>query len=453
MYSNLKLILISFTRQESANDCGAACLRTIFNYSGLKPPMPNAGNDEPLSISRLQELGVAAGLSARGVRMDADHLRKMESPCILHVMSDAMTPHFIVSFGYDTAVGLYLIADPDGQVNYVTETELLARWQSRAALYFENLTPKKNWRARFYPWNYLFRFDFVPGIIWFAVPLLNVFGSLLGLGATLVVEKAITPQFLNAQSGFIALVFVLLACLSLAKCAVGFVKERLVINFASRLDASLYLELIAPSERLMQVNGLLLKRFSETIRDVQRIHQSVSMLVGGVLSDGLMLVIILVCIYLYFPVLVVLEIFVVAGLVTLTDRQLPFMLVNFCSTLAPAFPANLMATSHGAERESIIAGGIEANAAFSRKSFRVSVTANKLSLYFDAIASLNLIIVLAYTISRLRTSAASYPEFIFGVILCFAFVNIATKICNSLFLVAQGAERLGRRPRMTKAIQ
>ena len=450
MNKYLKLILSSFTRQQSANDCGAACLRTIFNYCGLEGRLPDPGRDEPLSISRLQQLAEGAGLRAKGVRMDADHLRKIESPCILHVMSDDMTPHFIVSFGYDDAMALYLIADPDGQVNYMTESELLCRWQSRAALYFEDLTPGKNWRVRFYPWNYLFRFDFVPAIIWFAVPLLNVFGSLLGLGATLVVEEAVNPQFLNGESGFMALVFILLACLSVAKCAVSYVKERLVISVASRLDASLYLEFIAPFERFLQMNGLLMKRFSESIRDVQRVHQSVSMLVGGVLSDGLMLLIILVCLYFYFSVLVVLEIMVIIALVVLTDRQLPFMLVNYRSALMPVIPGNFRANDQPSERESIIAGGIEVNAAYSRKSFRVSVNANKLSLYFDAIASLNLIIALAYTISCLRTSAASYTEFIFGIILCFATVNIATKICNSLFLVAQGAERLGRRVKVSE---
>ena len=219
----------------------------------------------------------------------------------------------------------------------------------------------------------------------------------------------------------------------------------LASSFASRLDATLYLEFIAPFNRFLPGGGLLSKRFSETIRDVQRVHQSVSMLVGGVLSDGLMLVVVLVCLYFYFPVLVILEISIIAVLVFLTDRQLPFMLVNARSGVVPNLTGVETGSGNGGVRDALIASGMKANAAFSRQSFRLSVNANKLSLYFDAIASLNLIIVLAYTISRLRMSVASYPEFIFGIILCFATVNLSTKICNSLFLVAQGAEQLGRR--------
>ena len=445
MNTNLKLILSSFTRQESANDCGAACLRTIFKYAGLKTRIACPKNDEPLSISQLQQMAAGAGLTAKGVKMDEEHLRKIDSPCILHVMTEAMTSHFIVCFGYDKQVDLYLVADPDGQVSYVAERELLLKWQSRAAVYFQDLAPKKDWLIRLYPWNYLLRFDFVPGIIWFAVPLLNVFGAVLGLGATLVVEEAVNPSFLNGGTSFLMLIFVLLTCLSVAKCVVSYVKERLVINFASRLDATLYLEFIAPFDWFLPGGGLLSKRFSETIRDVQRVHQSVSMLVGGVLSDGLMLVVVLVCLYFYFPVLVILEISIIAVLVFLTDRQLPFMLVNARSGVVTNLTGVETGSGNGDVRDALIASGMEANAAFSRKSFRLSVNANKLSLYFDAMASINLIIVLAYTISRLRMSVASYPEFIFGIILCFATVNLSTKICNSLFLVAQGAERLGRR--------
>jgi ABC-type bacteriocin/lantibiotic exporter with double-glycine peptidase domain len=446
MNQNLRLILSSFTRQENANDCGAACLKMIFNFTGIDPELPASASDEPLSLFQLQQLATDAGLAAKAVRMDLEHLRGVPYPCILHVMTEAKLPHFIVFFGYDAELNLYLVSDPDVQVGYLTEAELMLRWQSTAAVYLEDSQPKSRWRTKMYPWTYLLHFDFVPGILWFAVPLLNVCGSLLGLGATLVVEKAISPEFLNGKLGFLTLVFVLLSMLSIARCALSYVKERLVINFASGLDATLYLDFIRQLDRSPFSSGFLAKRFSEAIKDVQRIHQSVSMLVGGVLSDALMVMILLVCIYYYFPLLVLVEAIVIITLLLLTNRQLPFLLVTSGSVTLPSFtPLQTDKPDGASEPEQLVAASIEANAAISRKSFRVSSRANKLNLYFEAIASFNIVIVLGYCISALRSSGASYPEFIFGVILCFATINLVTKICNQLFLVAQGAGMLGCR--------
>lgn len=450
MNKDLKLILSSFTRQESANDCGSACLKMIFSYHGLKPELAVPIGDHPLSLYQIQQLAIEAGLSARAVRMDMAHLRDAKYPCILHVMTAQFLPHYIVCFGYDAGLNLYLVSDPDLYVTFITEAELILRWDSRAAVYFEGLQPKSGWSTHLFPWPYLLHFDFVPGILWFAVPLLNVCGSLLGLGATLVVEKAVSPDFLNGKMGFLVLVFILLSVLFIAKSGISYVKESLVINFASGMDASLYLEFIKPLDRSPLSSGLLAKRFSEAIKDVQRIHQSVSMLVGGVLSDGLMVIILLACLYFYFPVLVLIEAVVIITLLLLTNRQLPFLMITSGSS-TPAFFSRMPATDgDGAIKpEQFVAESIEANAAISRKSFRVSARANKLNLHFEAIASLNLVIVLAYCISVLRANGASYPEFIFGVILCFAMINLVTKICNQLFLVAQGAGMLGCRSKQT----
>jgi hypothetical protein len=374
-----------------------------------------------------------------------EHLRQVDAPCILHVLTNALATHYVVFFGYDPEIDLYLIADPDGHIGYVTEGDLDTRWQSKAAIYFEHATAKTDWRIRFYPWTYILEFDFVPGILWFAVPLLSLFGSLVGLGVTLTIEKAVSPQFLNGRTAFMIAVFFLLFCLALAKCCITYVKERLIIKFAGDLDLLLYEELISPFERLLPNTRFLMKRFAETAKDVQRIHQSVAILVGGVLSDGLMVLIMLGCLYLYFPVLVALEFIVIILLVVLTNRQLSFMLVNNRSSVTVfSMRVHLPGKGDIIEPKRVFAESIDENAALARKSQRLSANANKLNFRFELTTAVNLVLVLAYTIREMRVSSASYQEFIFAIILCYASISMATKICNQLFLVAQGAEMLGQ---------
>jgi len=444
MKKDLKLILFAFTRQTGADDCGAACLRTIFKYSGVKWNMPAEYNLLQLSLGQLKEISHNAGLPARAVRMDLEHLRTLQNPSILHVFTDDLVPHFIVHFHYDADLRLHLVGDPDKQVTYVTETELMQRWQSSAGLMFEQLPQNHVWASRFYPWYNLCRFDFVPGILWFAIPMLNAFGTVLGLGATLIIEKAVSPVFLNGEMRILVLIFTLLFSLSAAKCLITFFKERLIINFAGKLDSDLYFEFTASIERSLFNSRLLARKFAETIKDVQRIHQAASILIGGILCDCLIVVILLTGLYFYFPALVIPELFIIIILFGLTDKRLPFMLINYQSSQFCPVPDGAQVQRGPEDCGQLIASAREANSAFSKKAFRLSVNANKLNLYFDAISSINMILVLAYTIGQLRSSSASYQEFIFGIILCYGTIATATKICNQLFLVAHGAAMLGR---------
>jgi|GEM_PF-5061808 len=444
MNKDLKFILYSFTRQQGADDCGAACLKMIFKFAGLDQHLPASCSNQALSMRQLQELSAQAGLTSRAVKMDLEYLHTMQSPSILHVMNDDHTSHYMLHYYFDPVLRLHLVGDPDKQVCYITDTELSQRWQSRAALVFAGLQQKKSWSHRFYLWSDLFQFDFIPGILWFAIPLLNAFGTLLGLGATLIIEKAVTQQFLNGGTGILIIIFTLLFSLSAAKCLVNFLKERMIINFAGKLDAVLYREFTASMGTTIFNGRVLTRRFTETIKDVQRVHQSASILIGGILCDGVIILVMLLGLYFYFPALVAPEAAVILVLLLLTDRQLPFMLINYQSAHHAIIPASTQIPGNPPEVEQLIGSGIAANAVYSRISLKLSVNANKLNLYFDALSSVNIILVLAYTIGQLRSGAASYQEFIFGIILCYGIVATATKICNQLFLVAQGAQMLRR---------
>lgn len=446
MHKDLKLILSAFTRQQTAEGCGAACLETLFKYSGMPVNLPASAHNQALSLKQLQEFANAGGLQARAVRMDLEHLRRSKTPCILHVLNDSFTFHFIVCYGYDPKLQLYLVSDPDGQVGYTTEHDLLLRWQSSAGLYFEQLPKIAGWRVRLYPWGYLTHFRFVPGILWIAIPMLNTFASTIGLGATLIIEKAVNPGFVDSGWHLMTLIFGLLLFLSLAKGGIGFIKERLMVNFSGKLDNVLFLQWTAPFQRSVCGTNFLKRHYAEAIKDVQRVHQSVSVLIGGLLSDALMLAILLTCLYFYFPLMVLAELTVITLFILLTNRQLPFMMINYRSGLLnPITVSRKPAESEEAELAALAGWGIETNSAFSRKAVTLSSHASKLNFWFDCLSSINILAAIAHMLYQLRLNTASYREFIFGIILCYSVTGLATKICNQLFLVAQGAEMLAQR--------
>src|SRR3569623_2083145 len=108
MNTNPRTILYAFTRQEHSNGCGAACLKMILKYAGLDANLPANIEMETLSMLRIQELAVSQGLAAKTVRMDIEHLLELESPCILHVLTDELAPHYIVYLGFDAVFSLLL---------------------------------------------------------------------------------------------------------------------------------------------------------------------------------------------------------------------------------------------------------------------------------------------------------------------------------------------------------
>lgn len=119
-----KLILYSFVHQQSADDCGASCLQMVLNFAGIGFKIPEHFSNTSLSLLELHQLSSAAGLRSRPVRMDTEHLRTVTAPCILHVLTNDGAPHFIVCYAYDPKLSMYLIADPDRQVSFISEDEL-----------------------------------------------------------------------------------------------------------------------------------------------------------------------------------------------------------------------------------------------------------------------------------------------------------------------------------------
>jgi ATP-binding cassette, subfamily C, bacteriocin exporter len=449
MRNNLKLIWSTFTRQQNSNDCGLACLISIFKYAGINAPDIVAGNTGKTSLLELHQLASRAGIISRCVRMDIQTLKNNPSPCILHTINDAGQPHFIVHYPCSVGVELHLIGDPDRKLELITEQALLQKWDSRAALFIEKIKPRNNWSYRFFPWNNFTQFKFIPKMLWLSVPLLNIIAALLGLAVSLVIQKALEPGFLNGKPGFFVVLFALLVLLSAVKCALNYLRQWMIISLGSKMDSTLSLRFLSDLYQAFKPTGLHFTRYYlKTIADIQKIQQAAALLVGVVFSDGLLIMIMFGCLWFYQPLLVFFQVATFLAMVLMIDKYLPLLLIHYDnSQLAPVNSVDQLAHLNGGSGEEIDYRSFAENYSrindgFAKKSKSLSVVVNRINLSFDIIGTINMIAVVIFTICQLQLHLISYESFLMAIVLCYGMVMLMTKICNQLLTIAQGAERL-----------
>jgi ATP-binding cassette subfamily B protein len=448
MTNNLKLILSTFNRQQHQNDCGLACLSSIFNYAGIANPQKITENNSSISLLELHKIAAQNGLISRCVRMDLQSLRDNASPCILHIRNNEGLPHFIVHYPGNFEGDLHLIGDPDRKIEFINEDLLLDKWESRAALFFENINPRNDIAHWFFPWNNLIQFRFIPKIVWVAVPFLNVAAAMLGLAVSLIIQKAVNPGFLDSKRSFFILLFILLVLISVAKCAVNYLREWMMIRFGSKMDSKLSSIFLSNlHDAYISSGNYQARNCFRALGDIQKIHQATAVMIGVVLSDGLLVMVMFSCLYFYHPAYIFLEIATFLAMLLVIDKYLPLLLIHYGTEQSPAI---LLAIQNNGESKSedglafpsFVARCSKLNEMFIHKTRSVSGIANKINLLFEAITTTNIILVLIMSICQLRANLISYEQFLMTLILCYGMGLLMAKICNQLFIIAQAADML-----------
>jgi ABC-type bacteriocin/lantibiotic exporter with double-glycine peptidase domain len=446
MNNDLKLILSTFTKQQHLNDCGIACLESIFKYTGIDAPVDRPDEMQQLSLLKLQELANGAGLNSSSVKMDIEAVRQNKYPCILHIMNDSGSPHFIVHYPYKKEPGYHLIGDPDRKIELVSEETLLMKWVSRSGLYIENVEPRKDKSYRCYPWDAFTEFRLIPKILWLSIPFLSIVGAFLGLSVSLIIQKAVEPDFINGRQSFFFLLFILLLIISLARCLLNYFRQRMMISIGLKIDSALSPTFINNAYQSFKSSAKMASHFyMAAIADIQKIHQAIALLIGVAFSDGILVMIMLGALYYYQPFLIIIEFIVLFSMLIVIDWSLPLMVIQFESS-----QPNLQQTD--SDTQSGVSGisdyqffsqrFYKLNDDFSTKTKVMSALVNKINLSFDGISAINLIIVLFVSVRSLQSNIISYEGFLMTVLLCYGMMLLMSKICNQLFVIAQGAQRL-----------
>lgn len=123
-------------RQQSEEDCGAACIATVAKYYGrhfaLNRVREIVGTgSQGTSLLGLRRGAESLGFNARQVRASLeliDHLKEAPLPAIIHWKGY----HWVILYGQRGKQ--YIIADPGLGIRYINRHELLTSWRDRKSV-------------------------------------------------------------------------------------------------------------------------------------------------------------------------------------------------------------------------------------------------------------------------------------------------------------------------------
>ncbi len=277
--------------QQDQTDCAAAALATVAAHYGVKVGIGRIRDLVGLDLHGTSMLGLikgaeTLGFSAKGAKGDADGLRGVPLPAILHWTLDGGLGHFVVlhRLKKDQAI----LADPAQGIVKVSIDELLRRWTGYAVLLSpRSLRPDAPSASKADLVSALFapHRGVMAGAAACAAAL-----TLLGLGASLYLRHLVDGILLHGQTALLNLASMGMLLVLLFRALFGAVRGAFLVDVARKVDLTLISYYTRHVLRLPM-------RFFETrrvgeilsrVNDAVKIRHAVS---GAVLSatvDGLM---------------------------------------------------------------------------------------------------------------------------------------------------------------------
>jgi ATP-binding cassette, subfamily C, bacteriocin exporter len=135
--TNLQKIKETFQKSEDHIQAGLACLASVINYYGGNVPLQKlykagGASQEKVTLLGLSKAASAFDFEADGYKGDADYLKKLDQPVILHIEKVSGLKDFIVLYGYYN--NKFIVGDPQWGIVEYREDELEAFWKSKTFL-------------------------------------------------------------------------------------------------------------------------------------------------------------------------------------------------------------------------------------------------------------------------------------------------------------------------------
>ncbi len=299
----------AFIRQLDHADCGVACLSTLTRFYGGYIPHERIREWSGTDADGTTLLGLYQGAEKIGFKTEAfegniEELKKLRTPCILHVVMDDHRQHYIICYGYHN--GQFIISDPADSVLWMKPEDLESIWSSKALLTvipgsnFESSTEREQ-KKKFWFWhliqedvNILTTSLIIGGII-----------SILSLSVAVFSQKLIDDilpekSLLKLKIGIALLVFLLLF-----NALIGFIRKLFLLrqsrDFNNRIIRYFFDALIQLPKSFFDTrkSGDIIARLNDT----SRIQKSINYLATNFLIDILMILTSSIFIFFYSPAL------------------------------------------------------------------------------------------------------------------------------------------------------
>ncbi|MDF1696754.1 MAG: peptidase domain-containing ABC transporter [Saprospiraceae bacterium] len=134
-----------FVRQNDTSDCGVACLMSVIRMHGGNTTFDDLRAESGTTLHGTTLLGMKNAAQKHGMDADVYEIDQLQEfregatfPCILHIVNELDTEHYVVCYNYSTPENnepiIYSIIDPAIGLIEWTEEELLKHWKSRMAI-------------------------------------------------------------------------------------------------------------------------------------------------------------------------------------------------------------------------------------------------------------------------------------------------------------------------------
>lgn len=296
-------------RQQSEEDCGAACIATIAKYYGrsfsLNRVREMVGTGaRGTSLLGLRRGAEALGFNARQVRASLeliDHLKEAPLPAIIHWKGY----HWVILYGQKRK--RYIIADPGVGIRYIDRQELVTSWNNGVMLLLQPDSEK------FYSqtndindsWSRIIRRVWSFRGLLIQVIIINIVIGILALSMPLMMQFLTDDVLIRKDTHLLFTVAIAVVAMNFFRNIINLVQSHLVGYFGQKLQLDLILEY---GHRLLHLpmsyfdnhrSGEVVSR----IGDIRRINDLVAQIVLGLPSQFFIALISLTVMLRYSPVL------------------------------------------------------------------------------------------------------------------------------------------------------
>jgi ATP-binding cassette, subfamily C, bacteriocin exporter len=295
----------NFILQKDQADCGVACLQNILRYTGADISLErlrelSGTNSFGTTLLGLSQAAREIGFNAQGAQANTiDDLKEIKFPCILHTAIENFE-HYIVF--YDWNGRRFLLGDPGKGLIEMTEEELSITWKSKVVLLLQSSEQLEGHKQRYrnrWQWLFLIAKNYTTPLV--ITVFMGFIISLLSLSTAIFSQKLVDRLLNNPDITKLYVSLGLLALLLFLKCIMNYMRGYILAlqakSFNMDITTSFY-------QKLLQMPKLFFDNrkagdMVTRLNDTNRIQQTVSVLVGDVSIQILLLVISLVFIFLY----------------------------------------------------------------------------------------------------------------------------------------------------------
>ena len=291
-----KRVTKSIVRQLDQSDCGVACLAWVVRFFGGEETMERLRSLSGTMSQGATLLGLHQAAGKIGLRSDPyeagmDDLAGLEAPAVLHVVLNGVRQHYVILFG--CFEDRFLIGDPEAGLVWYDAGELEEIWESRALLLLRPangfVTQKHRASAKRKWLRDAIREDVRPLALSVALGgLVSAFGLAMAFFSKALIDDILPQRNVEQLAAGLALLFLVLS----AQAGMGIVRQLLLLGQARAFNNRITRRFLDDLLRLpyaffsSRKTGDLIARLNDT----ERLQQTVTHVLGGVVIEALVLV-------------------------------------------------------------------------------------------------------------------------------------------------------------------